>query len=262
MTASHPRGESLSLEIEKQIDQICERFEADWKAGQHPRVEDYLTEVTGAGRQLLVKELLAVEIAYCRRAGENLQAEGYRKRFPDLSAEWLNRELEEEVSTGSGRSADDSEVEGSAAWSFLKPAEAPDELGRLGGYRVLRLLGEGGMGMAFHAEDLQLKRPVALKVMKPSLAADRLAQQRFLREARAAAGCIMTISSPFIRSATTRVCPSWPWSTWRAKRCTTGYTGRPRLPLRPGLAAPFRYPRWCVWAGKSLWASLLPMSVG
>src|SRR5205823_781872 len=70
---------------------------------------------------------------------------------------------------------------------FLAPAEGPDEMGRLGGYRVLKVLGSGGMGVVFLAEDPQLRRPVALKVMKPSLAANRTAHQRFVREARAMA---------------------------------------------------------------------------
>jgi WD40 repeat protein len=43
------------------------------------------------------------------------------------------------------------------------------------------------MGIVFQAEDVQLKRLVALKAMKPALAASTSAQQRFLREARAAA---------------------------------------------------------------------------
>src|SRR5207302_3265782 len=45
----------------------------------------------------------------------------------------------------------------------------------------------GGMGIVFQAEDPQLQRLVALKVMKPGLAASSSARQRFLREARAAA---------------------------------------------------------------------------
>ncbi|HVA51322.1 MAG TPA: bifunctional serine/threonine-protein kinase/formylglycine-generating enzyme family protein [Pirellulales bacterium] len=70
---------------------------------------------------------------------------------------------------------------------FLAPAQAADELGRLGNYRVLRVLGSGGMGVVFEAEDLQLKRRVALKAMKPSLAASSSSRKRFVREAQTAA---------------------------------------------------------------------------
>jgi serine/threonine protein kinase len=71
--------------------------------------------------------------------------------------------------------------------SFLAPPEEPDEIGRLGPYRVLKVLGTGGMGTVFQAEDPQLKRPVALKVMKPEFRTDDESRQRFLREARAMA---------------------------------------------------------------------------
>jgi eukaryotic-like serine/threonine-protein kinase len=70
---------------------------------------------------------------------------------------------------------------------FLAPAERPDELGRLGGYRVLGRIGAGGMGVVFRAEDPALRRVVALKVMRPEVAADPTAKARFLREARATA---------------------------------------------------------------------------
>lgn len=60
-------------------------------------------------------------------------------------------------------------------------------MGRLGPYRVLKVLGTGAMGVVFQAEDPQLRRPVALKVMRPSLAASPEYHQRFLREARLAA---------------------------------------------------------------------------
>jgi phage FluMu protein Com len=67
---------------------------------------------------------------------------------------------------------------------FLAPAENPDELGRLGKYRILAILGHGGMGVVYKAEDPLLKRPVALKAMLPALAASASAGQRFLREAQ------------------------------------------------------------------------------
>ncbi|HVX64698.1 MAG TPA: protein kinase, partial [Pirellulales bacterium] len=77
--------------------------------------------------------------------------------------------------------------EGEELHDFLAPPQAPDEIGRLGGYRVLRVLGAGGMGVVFEAEDLQLNRRVALKAMKPRLAASAEARRRFLREAQSAA---------------------------------------------------------------------------
>ena len=55
------------------------------------------------------------------------------------------------------------------------------------GYRVLKVLGSGGMGLVLLAEDPLLKRSVALKVMRPELAAQADARQRFLREAQATA---------------------------------------------------------------------------
>jgi WD40 repeat protein len=71
--------------------------------------------------------------------------------------------------------------------TLLAPAQQPDELGRLGPYRVLQVLGAGGMGVVFRAEDTSLQRPVALKVLKPELSANADFRQRFLREARMAA---------------------------------------------------------------------------
>ena len=71
--------------------------------------------------------------------------------------------------------------------NFLAPAQQADELGRLDDYRVLKVLGVGGMGMVFKAEDIRLGRLVALKVMRPGVASKPQAKERFLREARATA---------------------------------------------------------------------------
>ena len=48
-------------------------------------------------------------------------------------------------------------------------------------------MGNGGMGRVLRAYDKGLKREIAIKVMRPDLAKDFEARQRFLREARLAA---------------------------------------------------------------------------
>jgi serine/threonine-protein kinase len=57
----------------------------------------------------------------------------------------------------------------------------------LGDFQVLRRLGQGGMGQVYLAEQISLKRKVALKLLRPDLAADAAALQRFKAEAEAVA---------------------------------------------------------------------------
>jgi tRNA A-37 threonylcarbamoyl transferase component Bud32 len=71
--------------------------------------------------------------------------------------------------------------------AFLEPPQHGDELGRLGDFRILELIGQGGMGIVYRADDTRLSRVVALKVMQPRFASDTRLRQRFLREARAIA---------------------------------------------------------------------------
>jgi formylglycine-generating enzyme required for sulfatase activity/predicted Ser/Thr protein kinase len=63
------------------------------------------------------------------------------------------------------------------------PATAIPE--QIDGYRILKELGRGGMGIVYLAEDPTTKRPVALKVILQEIAQNANSRQRFLREARA-----------------------------------------------------------------------------
>lgn len=73
---------------------------------------------------------------------------------------------------------------------LLSAPSHPEMLGKIGRYDVERFVGAGGMGIVFKGFDTELNRPVAIKVLSPSLAFNGTARQRFAREARAAAAVV------------------------------------------------------------------------
>ena len=82
-------------------------------------------------------------------------------------------------------------VPGDATISMAQgPAASPPEKvefpGEFGGYRLLGLLGRGGMGAVYEAEQLATGRRVALKMLEQQLDSSEM-RQRFLREGRLAA---------------------------------------------------------------------------
>jgi serine/threonine protein kinase len=78
--------------------------------------------------------------------------------------------------TGTARSAGSSSTDPAASGALLE-----------GRYRVGEVLARGGMSTVHRGTDTRLDRPVAIKIMEPSLAADPTFVRRFEREARAAA---------------------------------------------------------------------------
>ncbi|HLW64303.1 MAG TPA: protein kinase [Gemmataceae bacterium] len=71
-----------------------------------------------------------------------------------------------------------------AAGQAVAPESEEDWSGRtLGEFVIIRRLGKGGMGQVYLAEQLSLKRKVALKILRPELAANQTSLKRFRAEA-------------------------------------------------------------------------------
>jgi serine/threonine protein kinase len=74
--------------------------------------------------------------------------------------------------------------------TLLASPKHPEMLGRLGRYDIEKIIGSGGMGVVLKAHDVELNRPIAIKVLAPHLAHVGAARERFAREGRAAAAVV------------------------------------------------------------------------
>jgi len=100
------------------------------------------------------------------------------------------------VTDSTGLHSGDSEDDGTDAAPSFHPPTQPGDIGHLGRYRILKPLGKGGMGAVFLGFDDVLQRKIAIKVLTPRFASNKVARERFLREARTAA----SVSSPHVVS--------------------------------------------------------------
>ena len=122
---------------------------------------------------------LAEEFAERYRRGERPELQEYIDRLPEMADEI--REMFPAL-------VEVEQVEADARDDALQQQQpAIPCLGQIGDYRILREIGRGGMGVVYEAEQISLGRRVALKVLPGQASGDRVVQERFRREARAAA---------------------------------------------------------------------------
>src|SRR5579883_335803 len=70
----------------RRVDAACDRFETAWRAGQGPRIEEFLGAVDEPERPALLRELIALEAELRRGRGERPGPAEYRDRFPGQTA--------------------------------------------------------------------------------------------------------------------------------------------------------------------------------
>src|SRR5262249_29597497 len=141
------------------IDSACDSFEQAWRAGQQPRIDEYLAEVPEPNRSSLLRELVTLEIAYRRRTGEGVTLDEDRRRFPGCFAQesWGDSGWEASgLPPGTGGRA-----------LGARPAAGPPAT--LGQYRLDRLLAQGGFGAIYLGHNVSDPlHPLAIKVLPAS----------------------------------------------------------------------------------------------
>jgi hypothetical protein len=172
-------GDRSAAEFERIVG-VCDRFEAGWRRGERPRIEEWLARSPSLSRSALLHELLALELELTRAAGMAPTAGEYRARFPD-DTDVVDAVFAEAGPSTAGPKIDRPSATDPAPRASARPASAPLPA-RIGRYPVLSLLDAGGQGRVFRVVHPALGRDLVLKLAAKRVVEDTPGRELLMAE--------------------------------------------------------------------------------
>lgn len=180
----------LSAEQMVRVNRYCDAWEKIWQqtpTDQAPlqTFASYLAQVPPADRQAAWSELVLIDVDYRRQRQLPLNQSTYNLPGILVASNWLHEQIGALKNPQSPTANEPARHQTDGPESAAR-SKRP-ELQQLGDYRIVGVLGAGGMGKVYRAVHRLMGREVAIKVMREAHADDVSAMRRFEREVRALA---------------------------------------------------------------------------
>src|ERR1043166_1171711 len=182
MTSSRPDDSRTRIVSKLRADQSDY-----WERGERVLVEQLITpypDLAKNSEHLL--ELIRSEIQHRLRVGEQPSFEEYQSRFGEL-ADHLRDCWPEATSSDPTSAYESGRGHRTVAQDSTNPSSGKAVVQALPGFELHHRLGQGGMGVVYHARDIRLDQPRAIKFIRTGPLADQETYDRFEREAKAVA---------------------------------------------------------------------------